>query len=134
ENAAKLANLAVQAAKNIDGITLDYSPASLTFVDQILGKFHAEGLSETQIGATVFSIGCYVGEILIRNCSGKWIWPSKKTAKTLGINEKSIMLVELANGSTWNPIGKAFKFLANGAGDSTEFFYGVASNSDKFNS
>lgn len=125
ENAAKLAELAVQAARNVDGIELDYSPKSLASVDRILGNFHAEGLSENQIGETVFSFGCYVGEVLVRNHSGRWAMPDSSFLGKLG-GGANMMCVELPNGSTWNPIGKAFKLLANGLQDSVVYFYTVA--------
>jgi hypothetical protein len=38
----------------------------------------------------------------------------------------NMMLVELPNGSTWDPIGKSFKLLANGSVDSVAYFYAVA--------
>jgi hypothetical protein len=126
ENAAKLAELAVAAARNVDGIDLDYSPESLASVDQILGSFHEEGLTEKQVGETVFSFGCYVGEILVRHHNGKWALPKASFLAKLGFGGSNMMLVELPNGSTWNPIGKAFKLIENGQEDSVAYLYTVA--------
>jgi len=132
ENAAKLAQLAVEAAKKVDGIDLDYSPRSLASVDQILGKFHAEGLSENQIGETVFSFGCYVGEVLVRHNKGNWSMPTDSFLAKFGLGGSNMMVVELPNGSTWNPIGKVFKLLKNGQEDSVAYLYTIATQPDPF--
>jgi hypothetical protein len=131
ENAANLAELAVKAAQNVDGIDLDYTPASLESVDQILAKLHAEGLTENQVGETVFSFGCYVGEVLLRQHSGKWAMPRPSLLARLGLGGSNMMVVELPDGSTWNPIGKAFKLLANGLEDSVAYFYSVATRNSE---
>jgi hypothetical protein len=126
ENAAAHAQLAVDAARDVDRIDLDYSPQSLADVDRIVGKFHAEGLRVNQMGATVFSFGCYVGEVLVRHLGGKWKMPEQGFWSRLGLGSSSMMVVEMPNGVIWNPIGKAFKLLENGAVDSVSYFYDVA--------
>lgn len=126
EFAAIHAQIAVDAARDIDHVALDYSPASLAEVDRILGKFHAEGLTTDQMGATVFSFGCYVGEILVRNNSGKWMMPPQTALSKLGFSDSNMMVVQLPNGGVWNPIMKAFKLLENGESDSVAYFYRVA--------
>jgi hypothetical protein len=126
ENAAALAELAVKAAWNVDSIELDYSPESLKQVDRILGKFHADKLTANQIGSTIFSFGCYVGEILVRQNSGKWKMPKQSLLAKFGLGESNMMVIELPNGNVWNPIGKAFKLLENGEADSVSYFYAVA--------
>lgn len=125
ENAAALAQLAVDAAQNVDSIELDYSPQSLKDVDGILGKFHSERLSPDQIGSTIFSFGCYVGEVLVRHQGGVWKMPEQSIWSRLGFAKTNMMIVETPNGSVWNPIGKAFKMLENGQEDSVSYFYDV---------
>ena len=127
ENAARHADNAVRAARNVDGIELDYSPTSLARVDNILAGFHSEGLSEGEIGETVFSFGCYAGEVLVRHHGGVWIMPKRSL---FGFGGSIMMVVELPKGSVWNPIGKAFKLLKNGIVDSLAYFYTVATNED----
>jgi len=131
EFAATHAKLAVDAARDIDHVALDYSPASLTEVDRILGKFHAEGLTSEQMGATVFSFGCYVGEVLVRNNAGRWVMPGQSVLSKLGFGDSTMMVVELPNGDVWNPIMKAFKLLANGESDSVAYFYRVATRPEE---
>jgi hypothetical protein len=125
ENAAALAQLAVDAARNVDSVELDYSPQSLTEVDGIIGKFHSERLTADQIGSTIFSFGCYVGEVLVRHQGGVWKKPAQSIWSRLSFGNADMMVVETPNGSIWNPIGKAFKLLENGKEDSVSYFYDV---------
>ena len=115
----------MDATKEVDNIILDYSPDSLCHVDKIVNRFHDEGLTENQIGETVFSFGCYVGEVLVRNNGGVWKLPKQSLiAKFLKGNE-NMMVVELPNGTVCNPIGKTFKLLCDGLTESVTYFYQV---------
>jgi len=73
--AAKHAEVAVTAVKEVKGQLLDYSPESLNLIDLIIQKFRIDGLSEDQISETVFSFGCYAGEVFVRHKSAKWVNP-----------------------------------------------------------
>ena len=126
ENAAAHAQLAVDAARNVDRVELDYSPQSLAEVDRIIGKFHAQKMRADQIGETVFSFGCYVGEVLVRNLGGTWKNPERSFLSRLGLGDSNMMVVGMPNGIVWNPIGKTFKLLENGKEDSVSYFYDVA--------
>jgi hypothetical protein len=126
ENAAAHAQLAVDAARNVDRVALDYSPQSLAEVDRIIGKFHAQKMRADQIGETVFSFGCYVGEVLVRNLGGTWKNPERSFLSRLGLGNSNMMVVGMPNGIVWNPIGKTFKLLENGKEDSVSYFYDVA--------
>jgi hypothetical protein len=111
-------NQAVQAARRVDDVTLDYSVSSLTAVDRILGGFHDEHLSERQIGETIFAFGAYVGEVIVRAVDATWV--TVPDDHPLG---RGWPMVELAGGALVNPIGKAFKRVGNGASDSIPYFY-----------
>ena len=126
EFAASHAQIAVDAARALDHVTLDYTPASLVEVDRILGKFHAERLTVVDIGETVFSFGCYVGEVLVRNNGGRWVMPRQSVLSRLGLGDSNMMVVELAGGAVWNPIMKALNLLENGESESVTYFYQVA--------
>lgn len=129
ENAAAHAQLAVDAARNVDHVELDYSPQSLAEVDRILGRFHEEKLRADEIGETVFSFGCYVGEVLVRHLGGTWKIPEQSFWSRLGLGSPSnMMVVEMPNGIVWNPIGKAFKLLENGTEDTVSYLYDVAAS------
>src|SRR5258707_601806 len=130
ENAAKHAQLAADAARDVEGITLDFSPQSLTNIDRIVGRFHSDGLRPEQIGSTVFSFGCYVGEIFVRHHGGVWKAPAETTLPDDLKDQNNMMVVELPNGDVWNPIGKTFTLLENGQGDSVAYFYHIAIMTD----
>ena len=95
KHAVQLAELAVAAAKNVDKIELDYSPQSLTAVDRILESFHREGLKESQVGETVFSFGCYVGEVLVRHNRGVWKMPKQTALARILRRSENMMVVFL---------------------------------------
>ena len=125
KNAARHAQLAVETAHDVDGIELDYSPESLAQIDRIITSFHAEGLQPGQIGETVFSFGCYVGEIFVRHHGGVWKMPVDTTLPD-ELKDANMMVIEMPNGDVWNPIGKTFKLLENGKVDSVVYFHYIA--------
>jgi hypothetical protein len=125
EYAAKHAQLAVEAARNVDAIDLDYSPKSLAQIDHIITRFHNEGLQPDQIGETVFTFGCYVGEVFVQHHGGIWKM-SDDTNLPKELKDKNLMVIEMPNGDVWNPIGKTFKLLENGEVDSVVYFYYIA--------
>lgn len=133
ENAARHAELAANAAWNVDRIKLDFSPRSLTDVDAIIVKFHSQRLTEEQIGSTVFSFGCYAGEVLVRHHGGVWKMPADAALPDFLKEDNNMMVVELPNETVWNPIGKAFKLLENGETDSLTYFYHVATQDNQGN-
>ena len=126
ENAAALAQKAVDAVRNVDGISLDYSPESLKQVDRVILRFHEEGKSSDEVGPTVFTLGCYVGEVFVRHLGASWTMPDE-TARRVGF---SVMGIQIKKGQFLNPIGKAFKLLKNGSEDSVYYFYRVSEKSD----
>jgi hypothetical protein len=125
EYAAQHAQIAADAARDVDDVHLDYSVASISEVDKIIARFHAEGMRADQVGETVFSFGCYVGEVMVRHLRGTW----KMLAETDLPNEltenSNLMVIEFPNGTVCNPIGKAFKLLEFGELESLAYFYHV---------
>jgi hypothetical protein len=122
ENARKLAEVVVSAARNVSGVNLDFSVGSLAAVDQIIEKLRSEGLVAAQIAETLFSFGCYVGEVLVVNAGGTW----RSTAETsMAPFASAPMVVELGPDHFSNPIDKVFKRFQNGPEDSLPYFYQV---------
>ena len=76
-----LAAIAVDAAAKIDGQHLDYSPASLKIVDQLVLGFRKDGATTKTMNKVLFTFGCYVGEVMVRNLGYKWDNPNEKTRK-----------------------------------------------------
>jgi len=65
----------VQTAKSDYGITLDYQPASVKKVDDILTKLHGQYLKDPKNrrwGLEGMGWGAYVGEVIRRQYGGHW--------------------------------------------------------------
>jgi len=122
ENAPKFAAEIVASVKEIVGIDLDYSVASLESVDRILEGFRKEGTTSEQVAETLFGFGCYVGEVFVRQAKGMW----KPAADTKAAAAFGFPLVIQTGAAKFcNPIGKVFKRVDNGVEDSVPFFYHV---------
>ena len=122
ENAQAYADMALSAVKNIERVDLDYSPASLEIVDEILGRFHRDRVRGESIGATLFAFGCYVGEVFVRNFGGRWRKEEETPMRGLA---GLFIVVELSDGKICNPIGKVFKRVEDGEGEGLPYFYHV---------
>jgi hypothetical protein len=122
EHAAALADLVVPVARDVSKATLDYSPASLKEVDRIIENFRRDGVRFKQVAETLFSFGCYVGEVLVRHAGGSWrVGSETPLAKFAG----GPLVIQTGPEDFCNPIGKVFKRFENGEEDSLEYFYTV---------
>jgi hypothetical protein len=123
ENAAQFAANMVDRVKKLDDVTLDYSVGSLRHIDDILERFHNEGVTVEDVALTLFGFGCYVGEVIVRNNRGaRWIGLSENETES---DLDSGMIVNLASGTIVNPIGKVEKRMLNGEIDQLQYFYKV---------
>jgi hypothetical protein len=128
EFAATHAQNAVNAVRQIEGFELDYTPASVDRVDELVLKFHSERIPPEQVGWVVFSLGCYVGEVMVRHEGGRWAMPEELDVPKDAFSD---MLVSLPNQVSCNPIGKAFKRYEQGEGESLAYFYHVMTTQNK---
>lgn len=119
DQAPKIAEIAVDVVKQVDGYQLDYSPESLQTVDKIALKLHEEGKTPQSIPKTILVLGCYVGEVMVRNLGYKWEMPTEKE-KELGFE---MVGIRDRKGSFLNPIGKVYKRVQNGSEDSVVMLY-----------
>ena len=119
ENASRFADDVVASAGSVSGVKLDFTPDSLALVDGIFDDFRADGVTGKQIAETLFSFGCYLGEVLTRHGGGRWRAVDEVELAVGGWP----LVVELASGRMCNPIGKAFKRLEAGPEESLEHFY-----------
>jgi len=121
-NAARFAERIVQTIAEEEDITLDFSVTSLKKIDKILGDFSEyDGVTPYTIAVTLFELGCYVGEVIVRNNPGsKWIELGDDDVES-SLNSGLVVMMPL--GTEVNPIGKAEKRLVNGEGDSIAHFY-----------
>lgn len=124
ENAGKFADSFVNAAKNITGQTLDYSPNSISIVDSIVDSMRSQGAPIHKMPDTFFAMGCYIGEVFVRNGHGQWVLTESSPLKNFS---SSKIMIQLSSTSYCNPIDKAFKRAENGEEDSLAYFYEVFS-------
>lgn len=123
--AGKHAELAVDSIRDVEGVSIDYTPDSLEILDRIIISLKEERVELNQIAETIFAFGCYAGEVMIRNLGGEWADPNKVLPPNIA-QDSSMMVVKLAAGSVWNPIGKAFATFENGSVDSLAYLFTVA--------
>jgi hypothetical protein len=116
----------------LDTARLDFSIESLGFVDDYLEQMRSRQLEEggEDYCKLVLRCGAYVGEVILRNASGKtYHWLDYKGA--LKVNKSiadfgeslggAAILWDSATGLTF-PLAKVQKFLDNGREDSVQFF------------
>lgn len=123
ENGGRFAQQFVNAVKTNERIDLDYSVSTLGFVDMFLQRFSDEGLTVDDFAETIFVVGAYVGEVMVRNNGGVWI--RQEDANLPKGVSMTPLVVKLANGNITDPISKAFKRFHNGEIDSIRYFYQV---------
>jgi hypothetical protein len=109
--------------KKNEQLELNYSPATLDFVDEFLQRFSDEGISVNDFAETIFVAGAYVGEVMVKNNGGVWI-NQQEVQLPPGVSVMPI-IIRLPNGTVVDPITKAFKRFHFGSVDSVRYFYDV---------
>ena len=125
QTASNYAQTAVNMVAQLDGAQLDYSTESLKEIDRILFRFHANGDKSENMSGTAIVIGCYVGEVMVRNLGAIWVNPNE-VSSPLSSSDGNIPLIQTSVGMLSNPIGKVFKAIDNGSEDSIVWFYEVS--------
>ncbi|WP_121708993.1 hypothetical protein [Streptomyces sp. E5N91] len=98
----------VAAAADISGAALDYSPESLSLVEEIVDGFRAEGVTAEAMAESLAAFGCYVGEVLARRSGGGW-----KQVPGTGATGVSLV-VELPDARECDPIDWVVRRLSRG--------------------
>jgi hypothetical protein len=74
ERMAKLSRFCVELVKRHFGETLDHSPGSISQLDRIILSGWGDNIRVDEIDpAVIQTLGGYVGEILVRRTSGRWV-------------------------------------------------------------
>src|SRR5262245_57346416 len=105
-HAKDLAALVVAPALRVDKIILDYSPTSLAGVDEIFRLFRQRGTKREDVSETIFSFGCYVGEVFVRHLGGTWRMPADTQLPRNLLEHFPFMVIEMQSAKIWNPIAK----------------------------
>ena len=122
-NAAEIAAMAVPFAEQNYGVTLDYGVASLAQLDGIIEDLRRDQRFEV-LQPVLFSMGCYVGEVLVRHAGGRW-----RRAEDLGAGMAALspIAVEMPDGRGCNPVGRVYRRFQKGREDGiVSFFHSLA--------
>jgi hypothetical protein len=92
------------------GVALDYNPASLKKLDAIVDDLRRDQRFES-LQTLLFSMGCYVGEVLVRHAGGRW-----RSTEDLGLGSvaSSPIAVEMPDGRGCNPIVWVYRWFQKG--------------------
>jgi hypothetical protein len=118
-NAAEIAAMAVPFVQENYGLTLDYGVASLKQLDGIIDDLRRDQRFEA-LQPLLFSLGCYVGEVLVRHAGGRW----RSTEELgMGVVASSPVAIEMPDGRGCNPVGRVYKRFQKGRDDGLASFY-----------
>jgi hypothetical protein len=123
ENARDHAQIAVDLAREEYDTRLDFSPESLERVDAHVDSLREEGIDAEGASETLFVLGCYLGEVIVRHLGGAWVTTARSPLR--GVSPWP-MVVALPDGSAWDAIGKAYKRLELGDSEYLPAFFAAA--------
>ncbi|MBD0839280.1 hypothetical protein [Streptomyces sp. TRM68416] len=101
-------------------LPLDYSVASLRVVDFLIEGLRKGGADRERAHETLFGLGAYVGEVLVRHAGAEWV--------DLDDRQRSCFAqpvgVRMPDGRVWNPLGRVLnRFETGGPEESLHTFY-----------
>ncbi|MEV5309833.1 MULTISPECIES: hypothetical protein [unclassified Streptomyces] len=101
-------------------LPLDYSVASLRVVDFLLDGLRKGGAERERPAETLFGLGGYVGEVLVRRAGAVWVDFDAHQRAYFG----QPVGVRMPDGRVWNPLGKVHNRFDSGAPEeSLQTFY-----------
>ncbi|MEU6145490.1 hypothetical protein ABZ848_34725 [Streptomyces sp. NPDC047081] len=101
-------------------LPLDYSEPSLRIVDFLIDGLRKGGADPEGARDTLFGLGAYVGEVLVRRAGAVWVDLDADQRACFG----QPVGVRMPDGRVWNPVGKVRnRFETGGAEDSLRTFY-----------
>jgi len=126
-NAAEIAEMVVPWVQQNYGAALDYSVTSLGQLDGIIDDLRRDQKFEA-LQTLLFSMGCYVGEVLVRHAGARWC-----TTQELGVGDmaSSPIVIAMPDGRGCNPVAKVYKRFQNGRVDNVAGYYQVMTEGHK---
>jgi hypothetical protein len=101
-------------------LPLDYSVASLRIADFLIDGLRKGGADRERAHGTLFGLGAYVGEVLVRRAGAVWV---DFDADQCGFFGQPVG-VRMPDGRVWNPLGKVLNRLeVGGPEESLHTFY-----------
>ncbi|MCF6525022.1 hypothetical protein [Streptomyces sp. JJ36] len=102
------------------GLPLDFSAGSLRVVDRIVDGLRRGGTTDRgRAAGTLFGLGAYVGEVLVRRCGAVWIDLDPGQRELFG----QPVGVRMPDGRVWNPLGKVVNRFTLGPEESAHTFF-----------
>lgn len=115
----------VVLALNSSGYNADYTIESMKEIDRFIDEQSGEnGIISRNRGKILFSLGCYVGETVIRLYGGKWYADDNDPKGEINAS------VKLDSNTVIFPIQRVIKRYQNGSEDSV-YVYAYALSHDK---
>ena len=121
--APQLAEGSVAFVKQKFGFELLYTPESLILVDAIVDKIRETGATERQASGLLSGLGCYAGEVFVRNAKASW-----RSTVEMGMSRSCRFLIVLAlpGPTACDPIGRVFQRFGDGPTDGVARLYETA--------
>ncbi|MGW0731194.1 hypothetical protein [Streptomyces sp. NPDC002851] len=95
------------------------SPASLRVVDFIADGLRSGEAGREQVSGTLFGLGAYVGEVLVRRAGAQWVnFDASRRAYF-----RQPVGVRMPDGRVWNPLGRVVNRFEVGREESPQTFY-----------
>ncbi|MFR0352270.1 hypothetical protein [Streptomyces sediminimaris] len=101
-------------------LPLDYSERSLRIIDFLVDGLRKGGVDLERVRETLFGLGAYVGEVLVRRAGAVWVDFDADQRAYFG----QPVGVRMPDGRVWNPLGKVRnRFEAGSPEDSLQTFW-----------
>jgi hypothetical protein len=101
-------------------LPLDYSERSLRVVDFLIDGLRKGGTDRERVRSTLFRLGAYVGEVLVRRAGAVWVDFDAEQCAYFG----QPVGVRMPDGRVWNPLGKVRnRFEVGDPQESLQTFY-----------
>ena len=120
QTAPQIAQGAVALVQRKFGFKLDYDPPSLIVVDALVDKIKETGATEHQASGLLLGLGCYVGEVFVRNARGSWRDTAQMAMK------KTVaypIVIALPGAVGCDPLGAVFRRFASGPPEGVASLY-----------
>jgi hypothetical protein len=101
---------AVRNMQKVYGIQMDHSLDSLAHVDRVLREWREGGAPLEAVTKSLYALGSYAGEVLVRHAHGRWLEPP---VESYGQIDGLFLYVRLPGNREWRPIALAVNNLIN---------------------
>lgn len=97
---------AIKNFRKLEKAELDYSLDSLRHIDALLLDWKRQGAPVSQINKSLFAMGSYAGETLLRLKAGLWQAASEDTD-----SQRRFLYLRFDDGREWHPIYQVFAMM-----------------------